>query len=123
MKYDFKSFLDVRRQNDDEISARCPFHDDHNPSFSANIQSGLWRCFAGCGQGNYSQFLDRLVADPLAGIRITGRNKSKKYIRDEGFKTVASYEYLDTSGVVRLRVTRQEKSNGQKRFFQMHLDV
>jgi len=26
----------------------CPFHDDHNPSFSVNPLTNLWQCF-GCG--------------------------------------------------------------------------
>jgi DNA primase catalytic core len=29
---------------------RCPFHDDGTPSFSADPEKGLWRCF-GCGEG------------------------------------------------------------------------
>ena len=34
----------------------CPFHDDHNPSFSLNVHTGRWVCFA-CGkEGNWSQF-------------------------------------------------------------------
>jgi hypothetical protein len=34
----------------------CPFHDDHAPSFSVNVQSGRFVCFT-CGrEGNWSQF-------------------------------------------------------------------
>jgi putative DNA primase/helicase len=39
-----------------EISCRCPFHDDHQNSFSVNIETGLWHCFAECGGGNHIQF-------------------------------------------------------------------
>lgn len=31
-----------------EATACCPVHDDRNPSFSVNLRSGLWCCFA-CG--------------------------------------------------------------------------
>ncbi len=33
-----------------EAMACCPVHDDRRPSFSANLRSGLWHCFA-CGAG------------------------------------------------------------------------
>lgn len=122
MKYDFKSFLDVKRQIDDQLSARCPFHNDRSPSFSANTDTGLWKCFAGCGQGNFAQFLERIASDPEAGIRTSRTSKSQRYVRDEGFKTVATYQYMSTDGEYHLRVTRQEKSTGEKRFFQEHMD-
>ena len=38
----------------------CPFHDDHNPSLSWQLDTGLWTCFAGCGSGNTYQFAVRL---------------------------------------------------------------
>jgi len=28
----------------------CPFHEDHQPSLSINIEKNLWQCF-GCGKG------------------------------------------------------------------------
>jgi len=30
-----------------EASALCPFHDDRNPSFSVNVDTGKWYCHAG----------------------------------------------------------------------------
>ncbi len=33
--------------------AYCPFHNDKQPSFSFNSETGLWKCHAGCGQGNF----------------------------------------------------------------------
>ncbi len=54
--------IDVGRENNssDDISCRCPLHDDRNPSFSINAVSGLWICYAGCGAGNLRQLI-RLV--------------------------------------------------------------
>lgn len=40
----------------------CPFHDDHSPSLSVNLDGrrGGWICFAGCGQGDLVGFHMRL---------------------------------------------------------------
>lgn len=43
-------------------SARCPFHEDRNKSFSVYLsESGewAWKCFAGCGSGDAVAFLAR----------------------------------------------------------------
>lgn len=38
--------------------ACCPFHKDHNPSFSIAKDKPLWNCF-GCGRsGNWLQYLE-----------------------------------------------------------------
>lgn len=33
-------------------NAHCPFHDDDKPSLSINVETGQFKCFAGCTQGN-----------------------------------------------------------------------
>ena len=43
-----------------QYNGKCPFHDDRHPSFSVDVETGLWICYAGCGQGNAEQFADRL---------------------------------------------------------------
>lgn len=35
----------------EKLKAKCPFHEDSNPSFSLNTNDGSWNCFAGCGKG------------------------------------------------------------------------
>lgn len=43
----------------------CPFHDDKNPSFSLNVESGRWVCFA-CGiEGNWTDFKRRIGVTDL----------------------------------------------------------
>lgn len=37
--------------------ARCPFHDDKNPSFSIDLSKGSWNCFSGCGGGGVVELL------------------------------------------------------------------
>lgn len=34
----------------------CPFHDDHEESFSINQDGNYWHCFAGCGGGSVIDF-------------------------------------------------------------------
>jgi hypothetical protein len=40
----------------------CPFHDDHNKSFSVCVtgERGIWRCFSSCGGGDMVGFHMRL---------------------------------------------------------------
>jgi hypothetical protein len=42
-------------------SARCPFHEDSNPSFSVFQIGDSWfyKCFAGCGEGDEINFLEK----------------------------------------------------------------
>lgn len=40
----------------DQVSVRCPFHDDRCPSLSLNLRDGLWKCHAGCGEGGLIDF-------------------------------------------------------------------
>lgn len=55
----------MARLGDGEIaksSARCPFHEDHSPSFGIfKGESGawLWKCQAGCGSGDEITYLEK----------------------------------------------------------------
>jgi len=53
-----------KRTGNGQITGLCPFHDDRNPSFSWNEQTGVWICFAKCGSGNAYQFAERNGLDP-----------------------------------------------------------
>lgn len=44
-----------------EIRAKCPLHDDTNPSWSININTGLWTCFSRCGGGNFLSLVMRVL--------------------------------------------------------------
>ena len=39
------------RVSNKQLSALCPFHDDHHPSFSASLDTGAYICFACGAQG------------------------------------------------------------------------
>lgn len=43
-----------------EIAARCPFHEDRDPSLSLNIQSGKWCCFS-CGRSGDAMAMAELL--------------------------------------------------------------
>lgn len=44
----------------DELRAKCPLHQDRNPSFSVNLKSGVWICFRGCGHGSFFDLVERV---------------------------------------------------------------
>lgn len=71
----------------DELRARCPLHDDQNPSFSLNINTGLWTCFAGCGKGNFVHIVERILGCSLQEaydwIANNGRQTSTEQIIKE----------------------------------------
>ena len=47
----------------------CPLHDDKVPSLSANLDSGLWKCHAGCGGGDAADFAGLIGLDPAPYYR------------------------------------------------------
>jgi len=53
------------RMSGSNISAPCPFHQDSNPSFSVNVDRGIFNCFAGCGSGNIQQLVARVLGCDL----------------------------------------------------------
>ena len=40
----------------DQLTGRCPFHDDHAASFSVNLKTGQWHCFTEDARGNFITF-------------------------------------------------------------------
>ncbi|NUO10027.1 MAG: DUF3987 domain-containing protein [Candidatus Brocadia sp.] len=76
----------------------CPFHDDHNPSFSVNIETGLFNCFA-CGKkGDIFTFYQELKGvDFSTALRDLGEMAGMidTHIK---LRVVATFEYKDTDG-------------------------
>jgi len=44
----------------DNVSIRCPFHEDNNPSFCMNVSNGLFICYGCDVTGNFKKFLTML---------------------------------------------------------------
>ena len=53
----FDGLAKQRPSTDGWITALCPFHEDKNPSFAFNRNTGTWCCFAGCGKGSAFDYL------------------------------------------------------------------
>ncbi len=46
-----------------EMKLCCPFHDDSHPSFSVNLETGVWCCYSRCGGGDWMEFVERIRQD------------------------------------------------------------
>lgn len=75
-----ESFSDL---SSGEASALCPFHDDEHPSFSVNLDTGLWHCHAGCGGGDVYSFVMKRY-----GVRFS--EAVKRYAKEDSVYQTAS---------------------------------
>src|ERR1035441_10656918 len=75
-------------------SARCPFHEDSNASFSIfqDNRSGAhgWKCFAGCGHGDEIDFLAKVRGLPNSEavhefLKLAGMDNGRPPRRRESF--------------------------------------
>jgi DNA primase len=51
--------IELNRLGPDNLMGRCPFHDDHTPSFGVTPSKNLWNCLAGCGGGDAIELVMR----------------------------------------------------------------
>ena len=61
----FGKYLKFTKKGRTEAQALCPFHLDTHPSFSVNLDTGLWNCFTCGSSGNWQQFLERVDPDAM----------------------------------------------------------
>jgi len=93
----------------------CPFHEDHSPSLSINMENGLYNCF-GCGaEGNififyaktHNMTLPSDFAKVVTGITqdfgISNGNDSKQALKPI---VTARYDYKDESGNLLYQIER-----------------
>jgi hypothetical protein len=79
----YKTTLERLKGKGNQKTSLCPFHKDKNKSFTVNIKTGLWHCFAGCGSGNAKQFAKRMGIETMQnknrhGMKATSRNPKKE---------------------------------------------
>ena len=75
MDYDslYTSIEKVKKTGHNQFIGLCPFHDDTNPSFSFNTDSGLYKCHSCDAQGNAYKLAKHL-----------GHSKPHQYIKSNG---------------------------------------
>ena len=98
----FTSHLKSVRRSGKGWVALCPCHDDTDPSLSLQQKNGtvLFRCHAGCDQGDLVAFFRKV------GVLSSGQDAGSlpEYYRDQ--LIVERYLYTDGSGKARFYVCR-----------------
>lgn len=80
-----------------EASALCPFHNDRHPSFSVNLETGLWCCHAGCGGGNAFDFvMKRYGMTFLEALQELARKAGME--EETARRVIRSYRWTDAEG-------------------------
>jgi len=92
-----------------EVKGLCPFHEDGDPSFWANIRTGQAYCHGCKWKGNAFTF---------AKERNIPFNEVPGYVRRNGKpknKIVATYQYCDEKGCLLFEVVRFEPKSFRQR--------
>lgn len=115
------------RQRGDEIKYCCAEHEDHNPSASFNVESGVYTCFA-CGAAGNAKRLAELIgvsADEETNTAAKLQDKSKTRAKNKknihnsipdnwfGKNQNGSWTYRDVDGKELFVVVRYEDSSGK----------
>jgi hypothetical protein len=102
--------LDGARRTSQGLKARCPAHEDKNPSLSVDIRNGrvVWHCHAGCSQDAVRDAAERPNgAPPVARPAVPPARE----VRQEVFLV------KDKVGRPIAKHTRVDYSDGSKKFF------
>jgi hypothetical protein len=83
------------------VTVRCPFHDDRQGSLSVNVEKGVWKCHAGCGQGGIVEFEKRFsncdASTAWTSIAEICGVKQQNFFHQQ---PEAVYRYVNEDGVV-----------------------
>jgi len=109
----------IRKIGGDEWQARCPFHDDKNPSLNINAQTGAFFCH-GCGKkGGFLHFYAKLndLDDRRDFPKILAGIARDFGIEAEEVKArlVKTYDYTDETGALLYQVCRYEPKSFKQR--------
>ncbi|GAI64359.1 unnamed protein product, partial [marine sediment metagenome] len=109
----------VHKAGQDEFKALCPFHEDTNPSFSFNKNTGLYNCFGCESKGDHLTFYSKINN---LDIKKDFPNITKGICNDYGislvYKTpeiVKTYDYTDPGGKLLYQVCRMEPKSFRQR--------
>lgn len=59
-KSEYWAYIKKPRISGDELTGLCPFHEDHNNSFSVDLKTGKWHCHAEDIGGNFTSFYAKI---------------------------------------------------------------
>lgn len=98
-----------------EVKLRCPFHDDRLPSLAVNLEKGVWKCHAGCGEGGVLDFEERFSRCDRETAKANVRElMGEPRLFSRGEKAEAVYQYHDAQG----RLVFEKLRFPSKRFVQ-----
>ncbi|NUQ57732.1 MAG: hypothetical protein HUT38_04605, partial [Candidatus Paceibacter sp.] len=107
-----------------EALGLCPFHNDHHPSLSVNLETGLFRCFSCNAKGDvftfYQKYKDCDFPTALHEIgKMAGAGES-----DTKPKVIATFQYAGGTGNLLYVKKRIEpgRSGRSKEFVFKHLE-
>ena len=109
----FQSILKgFKRLSGNQFIALCPFHNDRNPSFNGNLQTGLWNCKS-CGEkGNAYQFAKSMDVE-----------RPFDYISDDYVKSYSNNTYEDKDKKPDEYPDLKDKMNQMKITLNQHKDI
>lgn len=97
------------RKSGAEWMAKCPAHDDHDPSLSVTEKNGklLVKCRAGCPQANV-----------IAALKTKGLwpERERREYPPEWGALVKTYDYCDEQGILLYQVCRFQPKNFRPRY-------
>ena len=83
-----------------EALGLCPFHDDHDPSLSVNIITGLYRCFSCGAKGDVFTFYQKTKGvDFRTALKDVGE-MAGVVVASAKPKVVATFEYKNENDEV-----------------------
>ena len=137
----------VESTADGKWVARCPAHDDHNPSLGVALGKDgriLVKCYAGCSAESIVSAMGLKMSDlmppgekpersrrraskapPVVSVEdlVKPKTGAPKAVKSKDYgKLVEAYDYQDESGAAVFRVERRVKGDGKKTFVQLHPD-
>lgn len=105
-----------------QVTGKCPFHDDSTASWSGNVDSGVWHCFACDARGNERAFAVRIgqatekVSKPVHVKTSAGETGKAGEVWNARGPDV-TYDYTDISGEKLLYQIGRFAGKDGKKFF------
>ncbi|OQY41779.1 MAG: hypothetical protein B6240_14730 [Desulfobacteraceae bacterium 4572_87] len=117
----FSSYMEPKNGKGDEYQALCPLHDDSDPSFSFNNQTGQFYCHGCKASGDAFQFYGKLkgassfpeIVKGIAGDFNILSTKTKK--QTGSGRIVKTYDYVNADGALLYQAVRIEPKSFRQR--------